>query len=329
MNNTHLNKQQQTERLQALLALAAQPPVSTEACPDDAALAEFVSGTLQGSAREHMLQHLHACPDCYQQWQAVEACLSMAPTAETATAAESAPRTTAATKTTWQQKLRDWWQQQTAPVWYGGFAGVAATMLFAAWLLPQLLMSSSMDRQLDQLYQSLNTDHRPAVQQALAHLDDPLQRRGNQFGFLEQAEPTPSSRAFSAGLWTGQQLLNQQERQQVPVHLQAPAESGNWANSQWGEFYQLGRWTMALWIVSQFNYEMSAQYWQNQQALCDELQSKLKHQAMRLTEANTVQLRLQTIAGLLNNLPAPQTPHIYEQLGRELEVLMQTFATGV
>lgn len=321
MNNTQLNKQQQTERLQALLALAAQPPVSVGACPDDAILANFINGMLQDEAREHMLQHLHACPECYQQWQTVEACLSMAPPT-------SAP-ITARAESTWQQRLHAWWQQQTAPIWYGSLASAAATVLLAAWLLPQLLFSSSMDQQLDQLYQSLNTDHRPAVQQALVHFDNPLQRRSNQLGFLAQAESTPSNRAFSAGLWTGQQLLDQQERQQVPVRLQAPANTGDWTDSQWHAFYQLGRWTMALWIVSQFNYEMSMQYWENQKALCGELQTKLQQQANIVSEAGTVQPRLKTIAELLNYLPAPQTPQVYEQLGRELELLMQTLAAGV
>ena len=56
----------------------------------------------------------------------------------------------------------------------------------------------------------------------------------------------PAQRAFGAGLWAGRAaLLGTAASPAIPPDLAPPAQ-GSWLNSEWSDFYQLGRWVLVL-----------------------------------------------------------------------------------
>jgi len=63
--------QQFQQRLQALVVLATQKTESEHSCLSDHQLSSFIANQLSSLEREHVMQHLHACPQCYQHWQTV------------------------------------------------------------------------------------------------------------------------------------------------------------------------------------------------------------------------------------------------------------------
>ena len=57
-----------TARLIALLGKAASKTTTTESCPTDQQLADFIQGHLKNKVQQRVLTHVNDCPDCRQAW---------------------------------------------------------------------------------------------------------------------------------------------------------------------------------------------------------------------------------------------------------------------
>ncbi|OUD16179.1 zf-HC2 domain-containing protein [Thioflexithrix psekupsensis] len=326
------------EQVQVLCALAAQAIPSgekLEPCPDEQQFIAFVQGTLTEQDRASFLLHLRICPDCYREWQMVCDCLTFAPEITETLQPESTviSHSDQGLKNRFHLfliTLKNQWQHYFTFNYPRFVLGTGVlSLLLMSWLLLRLMTGSTIHQQLDEMYSELSHKHSVATQQILAEFTHPLFRPISHYGFTASPDLSTQQRAFSAGLWVGQQLLDNNDRTLLPIILQSPIETTHWLNTPWRYHYELGRWTMALWVVSQFNYDMSDQYWYRQRGLFEKIYQHFTVENKENPLAENVIAQLEQITLLLHQLPNPDTPQLYEQLGRELEILMYTLTGHV
>ncbi|WP_353570814.1 hypothetical protein [Candidatus Albibeggiatoa sp. nov. BB20] len=219
-----------TQRLLALVSLIAQKPIQQQDCLSDEQLIGFINHELTGRALHQARQHLHACPDCYREWQ--DSCDLMMDT----------PNINLHKKTYWAERLGDLFSIKLIFTAASAFASIIAIVL----LLP-VFYQNSLQQQINQSYQQLASFS--AEQIKMTKMDDVA----TGFSFATSEPLTPQQLAFQQGVDAGYGLLKQSN------HLQQEITKLN--------YYELGRWITLLDQATQTDTELPIQFWQQQQSI--------------------------------------------------------------
>jgi hypothetical protein len=300
------NITQEEENRIALLGLMATESEKAGVCPADETLATFMEGKLTGKAHQAMLAHLNNCPSCYYHWLEAASYLSALEPA--------APRTSTA------GSLSSIWQR-LQPLFTGWKMAIpAAALATLVCLLVWWPASPNLNTQ-------INAGYAAAVAQnarELAHIVPalPLPWEREALGFSE-AQPTPPTQAFGAGVWVGRQALLGTEAVSLPQLLSPPAEV-RWPETQWGDYYALGRWTVLTWTLTKA--EQNIQDWRPHQLILDRLLANLKKRPSMEEEAKRAVAALERIQALLVAVQRQANEQVRAKLSRRLEIIMQQLA---
>lgn len=220
----------------ALLALLTQagidsdcPDIRTD-CPTDDVLSAYIDGSADTEARQYMARHLNHCCDCRERWIEVSQVLqSLEQSPEPATASSG--------QRLWQ-RLRDWLQPFALPG-----AAVACSLAIVMLVLQPAINTDPLDQWYSQL---------PAPAHTAATSAPPLPWESNTFGFSHQS-PDNAQTALGAGLWQGLHELGLAAGSDGDNPFAAERIIGSccWQQSDWVDYYRLGRWLSLVWTQTQ------------------------------------------------------------------------------
>jgi hypothetical protein len=296
------NITQEQERRIARLGLMATESKKIGACPSDEMLATFLEGKLTGEVRQTMLAHLNHCPSCYYHWLEAASYLNELEPA--------APRTRTAG---WLSRL---WQRLQPGLTGWRMAIPAAAVAALVCLLVWWPASPNLNTQVSAGYAAVVAQNA----RELAHLvpDLPLPWERAALGF-SGSPPTPPTQAFGAGVWVGRQTLLGTETASLPELLSPPA-GVRWPETEWGDYYALGRWTVLVWALAQVE---GVQDWREQQRLLERLLANLKKRVPLEEEAKRAVAALERIHALLVALEHKANERTRANLRRGLEKTLQ------
>jgi hypothetical protein len=299
------NSTQEEESKIALLGLMATEGEKVGACPSDETLAIFLEGKLTGKARQAMLAHLNHCPSCYYHWLEAASYLNELEPA--------APRTRTA------GALSHLWQR--IQPWFTGWKMAIPATALAALVCLLVWWPVSPDR----LNKQISAGYAAVVAQnarELAHLVPalPLPWEREVLGFSE-SQPTPPMQAFGAGVWVGRQMLLGTEAAPLPEPLSPPA-GVHWPETEWGDYYALGRWTVLVWALAQVE---GVQDWHEHERLLERLLARLRERVSLEAEAKRAVAAFERIHALLVDLEheANEQTQTRAELRRGLEITLQ------
>lgn len=293
--------QEQESRI-ALLGLMATESEQVGTCPADELLATFIEGRLTGEARQAMLAHLNHCPSCYYHWLEAASYLSA--------------REPAAPRTRTGGALSSIWQR-LQPVFTGWKMALPAAALAAlVCLLVWWPASPTLNTQISAGYAAVVAQNA----RELAHLvpDLPLPWERAALGF-SKSPPTPPTQAFGAGVWVGRQALLGTEAAPLPPLLSPPA-GVRWPETEWGDYYALGRWTVLAWALAKIE---GIQDWREHERLLERLLAHLKERVSLEEEAKRAVAALERIHALLVALERGANGRTRANLSRGLEKTLQ------
>lgn len=316
---------ERTERLAALLALAASKKQTGGSCPSDEELAAFVNGDLAGKKRRDMLGHLNHCPECYSHW--LEIALSL-----NAAAFGSKPRSGV-----WS--LSGVWQHFAALSlpWQVGVPAVTVACVLCLVVLgptsPNLdnesgvsaggreigeaYVTSAVSGTRDRTYSASAIQDKANVARTLSDLVLPWEQP--PLGFSD-AQPSPPRQAFGAGLWAGKNAPFGENVIPLPASLSPPSGS-TWSDTRWADYYQFGRWTVTLWALAK--NEQREQDWDHHLRILDSLIEHFTKRDPMEREATQAVATLKRIQPLLAAVRNQADHRAYANLARELRVTIQ------
>jgi hypothetical protein len=297
------NSTQEEESKIALLGLLATEGEKVGACPSNETLATFLEGKLTGKARQAMLAHLNHCPSCYYHWLEAASYLNELEPA--------APRTCTAG---WLSHL---WQR--IQPWFTGWkmaipaTALAALVCLLVWwpASPDLL-----NKQINATYVAAVAQNARELAYIVPALSLPWERE--VLGFSE-SQPTPPTQAFGAGVWVGRQMLLGTETAPLPEPLSPPA-GVRWPETEWGDYYALGRWTVLAWALAQVE---GVQDWHEHERLLERLLAHLKERVPLEEEAKRAVAALERLQALLVALQRQVNEQTRANLSRGLEITLQ------
>jgi hypothetical protein len=300
---------QNKECLLALLSLMGKGTLKVNVCPCDELVAAFIEGKLTGKARQAMLAHLNHCPSCYYYWLEAASYLSELEPA--------APRTSTASSSIWQ-RVQPWFTG-----WKMAIPATIMALVCLVVLLPPLQNSPSpldLNKQISAGYAAVMAQNAGELTQIVPALPLPWEREA--LGFSE-SQPTPPTQAFGAGVWVGRQALLGTEAASLPPLLSPPA-GVHWPETERGDYYALGRWTVLVWALAKA--EQSAQDWRQHQLILDRLLANLKQRMSVEEEAKRAVAALERIQALLVAVQRQANEQVRAKLSRGLEITMQQLA---
>jgi hypothetical protein len=300
------NITQKEESRIALLGLMATESEKVGACPSDETLAIFLEGKLTGKARRAMLAHLNHCPSCYYHWLEVASHLSELEPA--------APRTSNAwsLSSIWQ-RFEPWFTPWKMAI---STAAVVALVCLMVWWPA----SPDLNHQISADYAAVVAQDTGELAQLLPTL--PVPWEGGALGFSE-SQPSPPRQAFGAGVWAGRRVLLGSDAESLPAFLSPPA-GADWPDTEWGDYYAFGRWTVQLWALAKVDYP--GQDWRQHQGLLESLLARFTQRLSAEEEAKRAMAALKGLQPLLQGVQRQTNEHVRAKLSRRLEVTMQQLA---
>ncbi|MDY6992436.1 MAG: zf-HC2 domain-containing protein [Pseudomonadota bacterium] len=280
MNPSH--PQQFQQRVQALVVLATQETDSERNCLSDHQLSSFIANQLSSLEREQVIQHLHACPQCYQHWQTVMDTLA-----------------TPSRLSLWLERVNAMRQQALSQFQLQTLSLAAVMGLIMLIVLPLWLQPPTLSQQIKASYQ---LSLAPQTQEKLQAFK--LKPRAqNRYGLVDASSLTPATQAFISGLISGKaQLLHQ------------PLPTAATTIEEYPSYFELGRWLILLWSVTQTQTPLAEDFWQQQQQILTQFQTQLT-----ATPLQTLLLpQLAQLEPLLISLPHDDYLQTYHQINRIL-----------
>jgi hypothetical protein len=135
----------------------------------------------------------------------------------------------------------------------------AATLV----LVMIIILPSQPDSPIDITYKTIETNKTYETEQKLAQLKFRWEKSaGNVYGFSSNSQESKAAKAFGAGLlFSRESLLNKTSKD-------------HWLNTEWKSYFNLGRWTVLLWIASQ--QDMSEEFWKQQRDILSQFKAEFK-----------------------------------------------------
>lgn len=316
---------ERTERLAALLALAASRRQTSGSCPPDEQLTAFANGELRGKRRRDMLTHLNNCRACYSHW--LEVALSLNPVAS-----GSEPRSGIWAPSGVWQHFATWslpWQIAVPAVAVAGMLCLVvlgppspnldneSVVSAGGREIGEAYVTSAVSGTRDLTYSASAIRDKAKVARILSSLVLPWEQ--SALGFSD-AQLTPPKQALGAGLWAGKNAPFAESAMPLPAPLSPPPGS-TWSDTRWADYYQFGRWTVTLWALAK--NEQGGQDWDHHLQILDSLVAhftKRDPMEREATQAVATLKRIQPLLAAVRN----QTDHrAYANLARELRVTIQ------
>ena len=290
-------------QISTLLGLAASKKAADDTCPTDQQLALFVGGQLKKKAQHRFLAHMNRCPDCRQTWLESVAYLE---------SIESKPVSSQPPFfSTMVQNIID-----ALSSWQLVLGGVTATILaILIWPSP-----SGIDQQINGRYELLAMQTDKAAYRSIETFSMPWD---NAVMGFSQSRSDPQYKAFGAGLWTGRKNMLADQQAQLPAKLK-PAKQNQWLDTEWSNFYLLGRWVILLWAETQF--QEGAVDWEQHEQILQQWRAEAVEQTSNQDDVQAILVSLEPIGEKLALLQSPQNQHERESLRRLLEMFMQKYS---
>lgn len=298
-----------SDRTIALLGLAAHHLNSKPShCPSDEELAAFISGEYNGKKRQAMLAHLNHCSTCYSHWLEVTSYLDSIQITETKGSSIN-------------KLIEKWWQKGLEIVArpldnLTILVPATAVLLIAAvvWMImPLPTLSDRIDASFEVATTLQNADN---LTEVLTHLSTDV-----SLGVTAPSDTSPAVFAFNVGVEMGRATLAQDS---------LPAQRVAWANSQWAEEYELGRWMVLLWSIAQTPQLVPVDFWSQQQAIGETLQARFSKRSSTDAMTDTIlEKGLKPIISILSQLQNDPDNYAYSaQLTEHLELVIEGILRG-
>jgi hypothetical protein len=230
------------ERRAILTALAATEPTLKSDCPSDQTLAAFIDNRSDSKQRNIILDHLDACPDCYEKWLSA---------AEILADEKKVP-------------VRFW----KRPLFSIPLAVAAGLAVFIVLNWP-----SELDRLLSDTYKTVYLQKQTFSADSLSL---PWERPSRSFGFASAPRISDSYRAFGAGLWQGKQELIKETAGLTISPFFTPSWNGKsklkadkWSDTSVAVCFRLGRQCLLLRAVCQSDVPVHDDFWKQQIAIIE------------------------------------------------------------
>jgi hypothetical protein len=233
----------------ALLGVAAHQYKSTGGiCPSDELLAAFINAELKGKQRQTMLAHLNRCPTCYHHWLETASYVKSLKSVE-----DKKPFIALLTELLdiFRHPLDNW-----KPL-----VSLAATVVLMVAMV--LWLPQPINSQINDSYFSVIHNNPNGFSQVLEEL--PLETTTLGFNDVDRSQ---SAQAFSAGIEMGYVTL---------TNTTPSAEVAAWADTDWADEYDLGRWFVLLWTMAQS--PAPADFWAQQPAIGETLQARFSERS--------------------------------------------------
>ncbi len=286
------------DRQAILMALDASEPSAKNDCPSDLTLAAFIDNRLSEEEHEAVLNHLDACPDCYEKWLLV-----------------------AETKADTSKKVRQLWKSP--------LLGVAVALAASLVIFINIYnRKPDLEQMLSDTFQTVSR------QKPMAAADSqmlPWEQPSPVFGFTSPQRTSDVNRAFGAGLWRGKQVLNPQASETPPPAFLTPSWNGQaalkaekWTDTSAAVFYHLGRQCWLLRVVCLSKNPVSSDFWRKQISIIEMLRRDLDAISEEtLVDKPWVSDKLVKIqSGLEMIAKNPQPQRRYRELGDDLDALI-------
>jgi hypothetical protein len=134
-----------------------------------------------------------------------------------------------------------------------------------------------------------------------------------------------SAKAFAAALLIAREGLLGYAEATMPTLFLPPPPEENWLKTQWAPDFELGRWTVLLWVVCQVQDEMPNTFWDEQKEIFAQLYAVFSGRQKTDDEAKQVLSQLNDIEQYLAQLPS-EKKEIYAGLVATLANMMALLA---
>ncbi|RKZ84583.1 MAG: hypothetical protein DRR19_17525 [Candidatus Parabeggiatoa sp. nov. 1] len=294
-----------SERTIALLGIAAHRQNSKASpCPSDEQLAEFISGGLKGKQRQTMLAHLNRCSTCYYHWLEVASYL------------DSIEEATEKSNEFQQVREKGWQKWRDLRSFNGSFAvryfavpvtiTITAILLIVVTALFVMKPPPTLNDNINAGFEVAATVQNPEqLTEQLAQL-----LKDTSLGINDPDISQPIL-AFSAGVEVAKATL---------TDITPSTEMSVWADSQWANEYELGRWFVLLWTMVQTPAAVPADFWRQQRAIGETLQARFSTRSPRDDITETIlEVMLKPALSLLSQLQnKPNDQEVTAQLREHL-----------
>lgn len=289
-----------SERLSALLGLAAKKNEPIDICPSPEQLSLFIDGQLKKKMRSQMLAHLNQCEPCRSIWL------------ETASYLES--KSESKTTSTGQkiiQGIRDF--LTPGPLIIGG---VTAAILFLV-----IITGPDINQQIDSGYEIFSNQNNMEAANLANTFIMPWDNATMAFSKPSiQAEKN----AFGAGLWQGKNKFISIPKP-LPSKLM-PTNKKHWQDTNLENQYQFGRFVILLWVVSQLTNDLSD--WNKHKKTLFQLHKNLADYANNTELTQSMLVSIEQVTTTIEGFKDKQNITKKKPLQRLLEVIMQKFSPG-
>jgi hypothetical protein len=182
---------------------------------------------------------------------------------------------------------------------------------------------------IDRAYHALSKPQTKKLKSQLTQFQLPgqhLATLGLDMGF--DSRPTlQTANAFAAGIWLGQQDLLGHHSATLPTSLSPPSPMPSWQETGWKNDFELGRWILLLWAITDSSLQMPAPFWQQQQRILKHFQTQFAVLAKNNDrEAQLVISALEPLSPLLAQLAQKPTLPSSHLLERELAFLIDSLS---
>lgn len=236
-----------TDRLLALLTLAARMPSESGHHLSDEKMQAFVRGALDNAAREEVLAHINDCEQCREDWIVLSEPGRRILQEPDEKVQDRRPTSTEKVIPIRSLRERAGWMTVI------GFAMAASLLAIVFWpSSPTTLLPENLDELYQMYHQKIDQDSARLAQRLSLPLQDPSL---TGYGFNSLADPEPAMIAFAAGFWQGSEAMRAKGRLSVkplPLYLRPLGDNRKsvdaypWQGTEWEEYYSLGRWIVLL-----------------------------------------------------------------------------------
>lgn len=236
-----------TDRLLALLSLAARKPSAGDQHLSAEKMQALVQGALDDAGREEALVHINACEQCRQEWFVLS-------DPARRMLQEPAEKSQGRQKTSAEKVIPITPRRETTG-WMAaiGFAMAASLIAIVFWPSSP---TTSLPESLDELYQIYYQKINQAGMQLAQQLTLPLKKTPlTAYAFSSREDSDPAVIAFAAGLWQGSEDIQTKGRgpvEPLPLLLRPVEDDSETKKSylqqaaDWEIYTSLGRWVVLL-----------------------------------------------------------------------------------
>jgi len=210
-----------------------------------------------------------------------------------------------------KETLVSWQPKEPVFTWQVGWAIPVVLALIVGFVV--VTKFNLPENQIDISYQMVMVNKTIEVEENLHEHKFPWEKPAlNVYGFSAAKPPSLAVKAFGAGLLTGKRFL-----------LGKKSEN-DWLTTEAGkDYFELGRWTILLWAVSQPHHDMDKPFWDKQRQILAKFKGAFETRQAMDNDAKIVLIKLDKLEPVLEKLPDEKALY---KLQTRLETMMEHLA---